>query len=202
MKNIILASQSPRRKQLLGLLYPDFSIIPSDFDEDLPFDGNPEWYAQHLASGKAETVAKSIQDGLIIGADTIVVLNNQLLGKPGNTDEAIQILTTLSGNTHTVYTGVCLLEQESNQPVKAHTFSVATQVTFRDISDEEIRAYVATGSPMDKAGAYGIQDDWGAVFVSHIQGDYYTVVGFPLQSFYSAVKANFPEYLPHVHRIK
>jgi septum formation protein len=201
VKNIILASQSPRRKQLLGLLYPEFAIIPSNFNEDIPFDGNPQGYAEHLSLGKAETVANSIENGLIIGADTIVVLNNQLLGKPRDFQEAVLILSTLSGNTHTVYTGISLIERESHQTIKKQSFHVATEVTFRTLSESEIHAYVETGSPMDKAGAYGIQDDWGAVFVSRINGDYYNVVGFPLQSYYEAVKADFPEYLPHVHRI-
>ncbi|TNE70719.1 septum formation protein Maf [bacterium] len=200
MKNIILASQSPRRKHLLGLLYPDFNVIPSSFDEDIPYTGKPSEYAQELAKGKAELVAKKIDSGLIIGADTIVVLKDQQLGKPETEEHAFTILKTLSGNTHTVYTGVSLIEKEHGKH-KEHTFSVATYVTFRDLSDDEILAYIKTGSPMDKAGSYGIQDDWGAVFVSHIHGDYYNVVGFPLQAFYSAVKHHFPDYLPQVHKL-
>ena len=191
MKNIVLASQSPRRKKLLSLLYPEFVCQPADIDEDLPFDGNADAYCRNLALLKAKEVAKEHFNSLIIGSDTIVVYQNESLGKPIDANDAERILNLLSGNTHSVFTGVALIYDS-----KEITFSVETEVVFHVLSELEIKAYVATGSPMDKAGAYGIQDDWGAVFVKKIIGDYYNVVGFPLQAFYKAVKEHLPEFLP------
>ena len=191
MKTIVLASQSPRRKKLLSLLYQEFVCQPADIDEDLPYDGNPDSYCRNLALLKAKEIAKKQTDSLVIGSDTIVVYNNESLGKPTSAKDAERILSQLSGHSHSVFTGVALING-----TKEISFSVETEVVFHTLSDQEIKAYVVTGSPMDKAGAYGIQDDWGAVFVKKIIGDYYNVVGFPLQAFYKTIKEQFPEYIP------
>lgn len=192
MKKIILASQSPRRKQLLSLFYDSFEIIPSHINEDIPYNGNSKQYASQLAESKASEIAKKNPGALIIGADTIVVLNNEILGKPNDEADAFRILSLLSGVTHQVFTGVSL-QIHQKQTI---TFCSETKVTFRDLEKSEIINYVKTGSPMDKAGSYGIQDDWGATFVESIHGDYYTVVGFPLHQFYLHIKQYFPAYLP------
>jgi len=191
LKTIVLASQSPRRKKLLSLLYQDFICHPADIDENLPYDGNPDAYCRNLALLKAKEVATEYNDSLVIGSDTIVVFKNKSLGKPENAKDAERILGLLSGNTHSVFTGVALIYGSMEI-----SFSVETEVVFHDLSEIEIKAYVATGSPMDKAGAYGIQDDWGAVFVKKIIGDYYNVVGFPIQAYYKMVQDHFPSFSP------
>ncbi|MCH8556981.1 MAG: Maf family protein [Balneolia bacterium] len=193
MKNsIILASASPRRKQLLGMLYPNLSIIPSSVDEPLPNGEAPADYAMHLAKMKAANVAERNQNSLVIGSDTIVLLDDIILGKPLSKEEAFDILRKLSGRRHTVISAVCLIHRGSD----SKTFFESTGVTFAELSDDEINRYIATGSPMDKAGAYGIQDDLGALFVQKIEGDYYNVVGFPLHRFYTELKSFAPDYLP------
>lgn len=192
MEKIILASQSPRRKQLLSLFYDSFEIIPSHINEDIPYNGNPKEYASQLAESKAFEIAKKNVDALVIGADTIVVLNNEILGKPNDEADAFRILSLLSGATHSVFTGVSLQIHQK----QSITFCSETKVTFRELEKNEILNYIKTGSPMDKAGSYGIQDDWGATFVESIHGDYYTVVGFPLHQFYLHIKQYFPAYLP------
>ena len=183
-KKIILASASPRRKFLLEMLGFDFSVIPADIDEHhIPLPKKPEEAVRELAAIKAAAIAdKTDFPAIVIAADTIVVLNStQVLNKPKDADDAIQMLHTLSGKTHTVFTGITVMDTESKKEIRD---VVATRVTFRTLLDDEIRAYVASGSPLDKAGAYGIQDDFGAVFVSHIDGCYYNIVGLPVQTLY------------------
>ncbi|MFC2129828.1 Maf family protein [Bacteroidota bacterium] len=186
-KPLILASKSPRRNKLLKNLGFDFEVIPSEFKEDKQdFNSNYKEYVKYSAYKKAEDVAKRTgKPALILGADTIVVLNNQILHKPKDEEDAFRILKTLSGNTHIVYTGIALIDTENNKNI---TDVQATEVTFRELDDDEIQAYIETGSPMDKAGAYGIQDDFGAVFVSHINGCYYNIVGLPLELLYTSMK--------------
>lgn len=185
---LYLASASPRRAQLIKLLGAKHVIIsPTHVDET--HDGNlaPAEYVEQLALDKAKALLpklSSSEQGIIIGADTTVVLENAILGKPIDADDAKAMLRRLSGNTHIVYTGVALVDSATG---KEHSFVEKTSVTFREISDEEIASYVASGSPMDKAGSYGIQEDHGAVFVSRIDGDYYNVVGLPLCSLYLAL---------------
>ncbi len=183
---IILASKSPRRKKLLEQLGIEFEIIPSMFDEDsIEFD-LPEKYCVSLALNKAIDVANKIdKNAIVVGCDTIVVLDNAILNKPINQNDAFEMLKKLSGKTHTVYTGLAFVN--SNSKYNKTVFKT-TEVTFRNLEDDEIWAYIKTGSPMDKAGAYGIQDDFGAVFVSHINGCYYNIVGLPLELFYSTLK--------------
>lgn len=151
--------------------------IDETFDSSKGVNENVEW----IAYEKARNAGENIQNGIIIGADTVVVLGNDILGKPKSFDEAVEMLSRLSGQTHLVYTGFCLIDKPSNLFVSAHEI---TKVTFRRLEAIEIEEYVKAGSPMDKAGAYGIQDDYGAVFVERIEGCYYNVVGFPLAKFY------------------
>lgn len=180
MKQIILASGSPRRHQLLNMIGLPHRIVPSDVDEDIELDVDPADYARHLSIIKAQDVASKTQFDLLIAADTIVVLHGEILGKPRDQFEAGQILRKLSGNTHEVITAVTIL----NDSGESTTFHELTKVTFAELSDLEIDHYIQTGSPMDKAGAYGIQDDLGSLFVSRIDGDYYNVVGLPVHRLY------------------
>ncbi|MCA1803354.1 MAG: Maf family protein [Rhodothermaceae bacterium] len=212
MTRIILASQSPRRRQLLLQINLRFEVIPAHTDEDHNGITDPETLVCELAHEKATEVVQRVIDEkgriesavrhtstLVIGADTIVVLDGKILGKPVDETDARRLLKQLSGRTHSVYTGVSLVifEQESRNStgpgispytLKSRTFFERTDVTFSELSDAEIAGYVAGGSPMDKAGAYGIQDDLGALFVERIEGDYYNVVGFPLNRFYREMK--------------
>jgi len=191
-RKLILASASPRRKQLLKLLGVDFSVKPANINEDIEFSV-PNEYCMQLAAGKASSVALSTKsDAIVLGADTIVFYNGEILNKPQTILEAKQMLRKLSGQTHQVYTGVALVHTSSG--IK-RTFFVKTDVEFRTLGDDEISAYVAGGSPMDKAGAYGIQDDFGAVFVRNITGCYYNIVGLPLEALFSNLK-DFSNELP------
>lgn len=196
MKKIILASGSPRRKKLLEQLNLQFDVIVSDVEETVEPQNPPQEIVQDLASRKAEEVSSRISDALVIGADTIVTLDDAILEKPENKSEAIKMLQQLSGRNHIVFTGVALYKVDVSQNIVAqHTFFEQTGVTFGMIDEKDIKAYVKTGSPMDKAGGYGIQDDFGAIFVKGINGDYYNVVGFPLYTFYQTMKSFAPEYL-------
>lgn len=188
LKNIILASGSPRRHNLLNSIGLPHIVIPSSVDEVFDPSLSSEQSAVSLAEQKALDVAKRSSFDLIIAADTIVVLKDQLLAKPQSRQEAIDMLEKLSGNTHSVITGVSLVT-----PDKHTSFSVTTKVTFESLTPAEMEAYVDTGSPMDKAGGYGIQDDLGSLFVKHINGDYYNVVGLPLQRLYEELKLLTPD---------
>lgn len=195
---IILASQSPRRKKLLKQIGLSFEVIPSSVNEDISMS-NPKAMVQEVALKKALNIANTVTHSLIIGADTIVVLNNKVLGKPSNYEEAFSTLSALSGNTHSVFTGVAFVQtEELGNIIAQHVFSVETKVTFGALATGEIEAYIATKSPMDKAGAYGIQDDWGAVFVERIEGDYNNVVGLPLFQLYKELKTFAPQALNHL----
>jgi septum formation protein len=194
MSRIILASQSPRRKNLLKQIGIRFEIHPSEKEEVIT-DTNPIRIVQDLAMMKARDVARKYPDSLIIGADTIVVFNKQILGKPANTEEALSILKQLSDSTHAVYTGVALVKTDKTGDLShTHTFYEQTKVTFSALEIADMKAYIKTGSPMDKAGAYGIQDDLGALFVEKIEGDYYNVVGLPLNRLYRELKLFLPEF--------
>ncbi|HDK7168191.1 TPA: Maf-like protein [Clostridium botulinum] len=180
MENIILASASQRRQELLKRILGNFQIIVSDFDESsIPFKNNIPSYVMNLAEGKARSVSKKIMDqdnNLIIGCDTIVAFNNRILGKPKDKKDAFEMLQALSGNEHEVYSGLAILDVESNKIIKDF---VCTKVKFSKLSSVQIEKYINTGDPMDKAGAYGIQGKAG-VFVENINGCYYNVVGLPL----------------------
>lgn len=181
MGKIVLASQSPRRKALLEQIgMTDFLVLPARGEEDMSAHATPGALCEALARAKAQEVAaKRPQEDLILAADTIVVLDDtaqwpQVLGKPKDVAQAAEMLHLLSGRTHQVYTGLALLQ--GDRLLLDHE---VTQVRFRALTDEEIQAYIATGEPMDKAGAYGIQGK-GALLVEGIQGDYCNVVGLPL----------------------
>lgn len=172
---IILASKSPRRQELLRLLGVDFEIMTEDIDETMDPALLPEDEVRRVSACKAQAVADRVTaDDIVISADTIVVLNNRVMGKPKSEDEAIKMLRALSGHTHRVMTGVTVRQ---GQRVVSET--VITAITFRTLSEREISAYVASGDPMDKAGAYGIQGS-ASVFVSHLDGDYFNVMGLPV----------------------
>ena len=171
---IILASASPRRKELLTLAGIEYEVIVSQCEETLPDGITPDKAVEELARQKAEDVFSRNSNALIIAADTVVALGNTILGKPKDEDEAFSMLSSLSGRKHTVFTGVCIKTKE-----KTDIFHVATDVEFYDLSEKEIKDYIATKEPMDKAGAYGIQGK-GFVLVKGIHGDYFNVVGLPL----------------------
>ncbi len=184
----VLASKSPRRNLLLKQLGLDFQIIPSQVKETKFHNEElvPEEYVSLLAEKKAIYVARVLEyPAVVFGADTIVVLENQIINKPKSEDAAFEMLNNLSGKTHYVFTGMCFINTLKKK--KVNTFQ-KTAVTFRKLEDDEIRAYIATGSPFDKAGGYGIQDDFGSVFVSHIEGCYYNIVGLPLELFYRTLR--------------
>ena len=185
IKPLVLASRSPRRIQLLRQIGLDPRVIPCDVNEDFDLSLPAVENAVTLALRKAREVARTINGAIVIGADTIVTLDGRMMGKPEGPDEAVRMLEMLSGNTHIVHTGYALVDRPSDASV---TGVEETLVTFRDIPRREIEEYVAGGSPMDKAGAYGIQDDYAAVFVTRIEGCFYNVVGLPLSSLYSALQ--------------
>ena len=176
-QRIILASASPRRKEILELADLKFDVMPSDAQE-ITTKTAPNEVVMELASIKAKDIyKKSEKQSMVVGADTVVAYQGQILGKPADEADAKRMLTMLSGQTHEVYTGVCVIEDG-----KTKTFYEETKVTFYEISDEQIDRYIKTGEPMDKAGSYGIQGK-AAVFIKGIEGDYYNVVGFPIARF-------------------
>lgn len=173
---IILASQSPRRRELLERMgLTGFQVISPDVDEDLGEELPPAELVSRLSQRKAQAVAaKAGKDALVIAADTVVALEGTILGKPADKLSAFRMLSALSGTRHQVYTGVTVLRGE-----ESYTEYETTDVTFRELSEGEIEDYICTGEPMDKAGAYGIQG-YGALFIEGIQGDYYNVMGLPV----------------------
>jgi len=193
MKNIILASKSPRRKELLENIGFRFSIFEGDVDESVvPKDIEPNLYVQELAVLKANSVAKkSPKNTLIIGADTVVIHDGKVLGKPRDLEDSFNMLKNLSGKTHHVYTGVAVLDTDSMKIVSGYE---KTSVTFRNLTDEEIRYYIENFRTLDKAGAYGIQE-FAGVFVSGIEGDYFNIVGLPVCKLYTLIKEEFGEEL-------
>jgi septum formation protein len=184
---LYLASQSPRRAQLVKLLgISNIRIQPSDLHEEMLPELSPGENVARLAIDKARYIKPNVSEaGVILGADTTVYLHGEMLEKPRDAQHAIEMLSRLSANTHVVFTGVGLVDTRSG---KEESFWVETRVTFRSLGLDEIERYVASGSPMDKAGAYGIQEDFGAVFVSRIEGDYYNVVGLPVCEVYQRLK--------------
>lgn len=183
---VILASQSPRRKSLLNQLGIKFTVKTADIDEDnhnFPYD--PVEMVKFLSIEKGKVIHSRFPESLIIAADTTVALKGQILNKPADENHAFRMLSLLSGNTHKVYTGYSIFIPGKPEII---TEVVETEVTFNELTDEEIWAYIKSGSPMDKAGSYGIQDDFGAVFIRNISGDFYNVVGFPIQHFYQTMK--------------
>lgn len=178
---IILASQSPRRQELLKLITSDFEINVSNVDETLPDKITPKEAVMYLSKIKAEPFADG--DDIVIGADTVVALDGKILGKPKSEENAKEMLRFLSGRTHSVFTGVTLANDK-----KTKTFAVETKVKFFELTNEEIDAYIKTKEPFDKAGAYGIQG-YGSLLVEKIDGDYFNVVGLPVSTLARELKA-------------
>lgn len=179
-QKIILASKSSRRKQLLSRILDDFKIINSNLDESKIKIDDPAKYCRNLSYLKAKAVSKNFKNDIIIGADTIVFLNNTILGKPKDYNEAFNMLKRLSGQTHTVFTGVTILSINNKVNIN---FSEKTNVTFYDISDNQIDWYIKNNNPYDKAGSYGIQDG-SQLFVKAINGNYENVIGLPISKIY------------------
>lgn len=173
---LILASASPRRSRLLRELGLAFDVIPSTIDESVIHDPDPAELVKLLSAAKAQQVAEAEGDGIVIGSDTIVVLDGKVLGKPESHEDAVRMLRMLSGRVHQVYSGVCVVDAASGR--KLCDCSV-TDVRFRELSDDTIQSYIRTGEPDDKAGAYAIQG-FGSLLVESICGDYFTVVGLPV----------------------
>ena len=178
---IYLASNSPRRKKLLEQLNLKFKTFSVDCDEVIEKDETPVRAVKRLSLKKLSLAKKIVKNGIIITADTIVLIDGKIIGKPVNKKDAERILNRLSNRTHIVYTGFSIFNSIKNKTITNYE---KTLVTFRKLGEQEIKKYIATGSPMDKAGAYGIQDDFGAVFVKKINGCYNNVVGLPLTKVY------------------
>lgn len=186
MKRILLASGSPRRKELLTQVGCVFEVCKSDAKECIT-NTNPEKVVMELSSQKGEDVfRKTTGDVCVIGADTVVAIDGKILGKPADEEDAVTMLKKLQGNSHFVYTGVSLFVRE-NETEKKHTFFEKTEVIFYPMSETEIREYVESKEPMDKAGAYAIQG-LCAKFIKEIKGDYYNVVGLPISRLYQEIK--------------
>ncbi|MBZ0180031.1 MAG: Maf family protein [Melioribacteraceae bacterium] len=183
---IYLASKSPRRKKLLKQIGLEFRTLTFDFVEKLiPYE-SPVIAVKRLAAEKMNEANSRVKsDAIIITADTIVMLDGTILGKPKSKTDAKRMLRMLSGRTHLVYTGFGVMNTSNNKLLIRYE---KTSVTFRNLMNNEINDYVETGSPLDKAGAYGIQDDFGAVFVSKINGCYYNIVGLPLANLYKSLE--------------
>ena len=182
---IILASKSPRRREILSLLRIPFTIVTIDgLEESYPAELPPEEVSEYIANQKADSFLERVgEEELIIAADTVVICEGKILGKPKGNDEAREMLKFLSGKTHVVTTGVVIATKR-----KRCSFTVSSKVTFADLTEEEIKFYVDTYHPFDKAGAYGIQEWIGAIAVAKIDGSFYNVMGLPVQRLYQELK--------------
>lgn len=180
---IYLASKSPRRRRLLKQLNLKFKSFSVETEEMVLPNEQPSAAVIRIAKEKMFAAKNRVKKGIIITADTIVFLDGKVLGKPENQNDAFRMLKKLSNRTHQVFSAYCIYNSVSGKTITEY---VKTDVTFRKLTEQEILDYIKSGSPMDKAGAYGIQDDFGAVFVDHINGCYYNVVGLPLSKFYHA----------------
>jgi septum formation protein len=183
-RRIILASNSPRRKKLLEQIGLEFEICGSNFDEDSVSLADPIELAKFLALKKAEDVARQYDDAIIIGADLVVIFNGQALGKPKDAADAKRILRQLSGKENKGITGYAIIDTKNKIVVNKHSEAV---VKFRNLSDEEIDEYVATGEPLDMAGAYGLMDK-GAVLMESVRGNFYSIVGLPINTVYADLR--------------
>jgi len=184
MKKIILASASPRRKEILEITGLSFSVCDSEYEEDLDLPLKPHKLARFLSLKKAEAVAHQYRDAIIIAADTFIYFKNRLLGKPQSGEEAEKMLRLLNGKVHSVITGFTVMDTESDQVASR---SEVTKVYFKKLTGEEIKAYVRSGEPLDKAGAYAVQG-LGAVFIEKIDGDFFNVMGLPLCALTESLK--------------
>lgn len=172
--DIILASASPRRRELMKLITDNFTAVSVDADETIPPDTKPLKASEYLACLKAESAAEKFPENIVIGCDTTVICGNKILGKPENKDECREFMKMLSGRTHQVATGCCIMTKNV-----LDSFTVITDVTFRQLPDSEIEEYISTSEPYDKAGGYGIQGK-GSLLIEKINGDYFNVVGLPV----------------------
>lgn len=184
MKSIILASKSPRRKELMQLMPVAFEVFTKEVEERIDEAKSPEENVKLLAEQKAYAVAKDYPERWVVGCDTIVVYEGNIMGKPKDEEDAVKMLKSLQGCVHQVYTGVSL---RNIQQSIAESFTVESFVTMKALSDEEIAWYVKTGEPMDKAGAYGIQG-YASNFIDKIEGDYFNIVGLPVSTLYIYLK--------------
>lgn len=182
---IYLASKSPRRRKLLKVLGLNFKTFSVELNEEILDGEHPVQTVERLSAEKMAVAETKVKKGIIITADTIVVLNKHVLGKPKDKKDAFRILKLLSGKTHIVYTGFCIKNTVTGKTINRYE---KTFVTFNVLDEKLIKNYIAGGSPMDKAGAYGIQDDFGAVFVKKIEGCYYNVIGLPISKVYKSLK--------------
>lgn len=186
MQTLILASSSPRRKELLENLHLSFQVASSDVEESFDPKLTPPEIVMELAARKAKSIAKGNPEAFVLGSDTVVVIDDEILGKPSDSVEALSMLKRLSGRTHSVYTGVAIVYGE-----KEVHFYEKTDVVFWELTDDELNTYINTGEPFDKAGAYGIQG-FGSMLVKGIVGDYFSVVGLPVaRTIRELVKAGF-----------
>lgn len=189
---IVLASGSPRRREMMDRIGANYSVMPSNKEEKMD-NSDPAKLVEGLGKMKAMDIYEQLTDRnpsgnyLIIGADTVVAYKNKILGKPVSREDAFNMIRDFSGDVHHVYTGVCIIIAENGKITESKNYHVATAVTVTDMSDEEINEYIATGEPMDKAGAYAIQGAF-APYISGIEGDYYNIVGFPVCSIYHYIK--------------
>lgn len=184
---IILASSSPRRKEILENANVKFDIIKSEIDEVILDNELPSQVVMRLAFEKCIDIAAKHRESLVIGADTVVVLDDIILGKPKDIDEAIAMITQLSGKTHQVITGISLINLSANKKIIDY---VVSNVKFKDLSAKDIKDYIQTNESLDKAGAYGIQG-YGALLVEEIQGDYFNIVGLPISRLSDLLKQHF-----------
>lgn len=185
--NIILASASPRRKEILGNTNVKFDIIKSEIDETIIDNETPKQAVMRLAFEKCIDIASKHQDDLVIGADTVVALDDIILGKPKDEEEAYKMLKLLSNKTHQVTTGISLINLDANKKVVDY---VVSNVKFKNLSDQDIKDYIQTNESLDKAGAYGIQG-YGALLVEEIQGDYFNIVGLPISRLSDLLREHF-----------
>ncbi|MCR4950643.1 MAG: Maf family protein [Solobacterium sp.] len=182
MKHVILASQSPRRKELLEKCIRNFAVCPADIDETLDPDLPAAEAVRQLSVRKAEAVLRTHPEAVVIGSDTVVAADGVILGKPADRSDAERMLKMLSGKTHQVITGLCIMSTR-----KVFSDVSCANVTFAALSEDEIESYIMSGEPMDKAGSYAIQGEAGR-FITCISGDYYTIVGLPLNMAYEELK--------------
>ncbi|MBI5143075.1 MAG: septum formation inhibitor Maf [Nitrospirae bacterium] len=185
MKPLILASASPRRRELIARLGVPFTVSPADIDESMLPGENADAFARRIAQEKALKIAASVDSGIVVGVDTIVALDGEVMGKPESPEVATAMLAKLSGRTHEVISGVAVIERPSGRTIVT---SAVTDVRFKTLTSREIDRYVASGEPLDKAGAYGIQGI-ASLFVEGISGCYYNVVGLPLNLLYETLLA-------------
>jgi septum formation protein len=178
MKQVIMASTSPRRKEILSKTKLTFTTEESDYEEDMSLDLPPNELAKTLSYGKAEAVAKRHDDAIIIGADTFIAFERKILGKPNTPEKAKEMLETLSGKSHSVFTGFTIIDCSNQKKVSK---AIETKVYFKNLSDQEIQDYVDSGEPINRSGAYAIQE-LGALLVEKIEGDFFNVMGLPLSA--------------------